>query len=435
MRTIPLILWLFVALPLWAGEGTLHEVTYEPSSAEGELQLGVVYKLWIPDGDGPLRGVIVHQHGCGVGAAKGGETAAMDLHWQALAEKWNCALLGPAFIVKEDTDCRLWCDPRNGSAARFVQALEDLAGQTEHPELATVPWCLWGHSGGGFWASLMQMQFPERIVAIWFQSGTAYSRWMSGEIEKPEIPASAMQIPMVANPGVKERDHERFKVAWSGCLAMVKDYRSQGAPIAFAPDPLTGHECGDSRYLAIPFFDACLEQRLPEPGRTDLRPVDSENAWLAPHLSTEAFPANTYRGDLSEVSWFPNEKVAKLWEEFVTTGRTSDDTPPEPPYGLTATKGKDGGVNLSWEADADFESGIGGFIILQDGKEVARLPEKPNDRFGRPLFQGMSYHDTPDPNFPSMRILLDEVADSKLQVITINSAGLKSAPSEPIQVK
>ena len=31
----------------------------------GELQFGVTYTLWIPDGAAKLRGVIVHQHGCG----------------------------------------------------------------------------------------------------------------------------------------------------------------------------------------------------------------------------------------------------------------------------------------------------------------------------------------------------------------------------------
>src|SRR5262245_955843 len=72
-------------------------VTYPASTEPGELQLGVTYKLWIPDGVTKLRGVIVHQHGCGTGACEGGTTAANDLHWQALAKKWDCALLGPSY--------------------------------------------------------------------------------------------------------------------------------------------------------------------------------------------------------------------------------------------------------------------------------------------------------------------------------------------------
>jgi hypothetical protein len=38
-----------------------------------------------------------YQHGCGTGASRGGETAADDLHWQALARRWDCALLGPSY--------------------------------------------------------------------------------------------------------------------------------------------------------------------------------------------------------------------------------------------------------------------------------------------------------------------------------------------------
>ena len=53
---------------------------------------------------------------------------------------------------------------------------------------------------------------PERIVAIWFRSGTAFETWEKGEIPRPEIPAAAYQIPMMCNPGVKENE-TRFKGA------------------------------------------------------------------------------------------------------------------------------------------------------------------------------------------------------------------------------
>ena len=153
--------------------GKYFEVTYPPSKKEGELRFGVTFTVWVPDTKARLRGVIVHQHGCGAGACKGGETAAYDLHWQALARKWDCALLGPSYQQDDAQNCRLWCDPRNGSARTFLDALGQFAAQAKHPELETVPWCLWGHSGGGFWASLMQASYPERVVAVWLRSGTA----------------------------------------------------------------------------------------------------------------------------------------------------------------------------------------------------------------------------------------------------------------------
>ncbi len=61
----------------------------------------------------------------GTGACKGGETAAYDLHWQALAKKWDCALMSPSYHQKDKQNCRLWCDPRNGSHKTFLHALAD----------------------------------------------------------------------------------------------------------------------------------------------------------------------------------------------------------------------------------------------------------------------------------------------------------------------
>ena len=113
-----------------SGAGRLVEVGYPPSDKPGELVYGVTFRVWLPDGVERLRGVIVHQHGCGAGACRGGETAADDLQWQALAKKWECALLGPSYKQEDGQNCRLWCDPRNGSRARFLQGLGDLASKS-----------------------------------------------------------------------------------------------------------------------------------------------------------------------------------------------------------------------------------------------------------------------------------------------------------------
>lgn len=429
-------LFLLAAAPAPAA-GTYVDVTYPASTTKGELQMGVTYTLWLPEGVAKLRGVIVHQHGCGTGACKGGETAAHDLHWQALAKKWDCALLGPSYHQDEKQDCRLWCDPRNGSAKTFLQALTDLAAKSKHPELETVPWCLWGHSGGGFWASLMQTKYPERIVALWFRSGTAFATWEKGEIEKPEIPEAAYAIPMMCNPGGKEKDDKRFNGAWTGTYEMFKAYRAKGAPAGFAPDPRTSHECGDSRYLAIPFFDACLALRLPDKDAKDqkLKPVDSKAAWLAKPLGDEAEAAAKYTGKPEEAVWLPNERVAKAWVEYVKTGAVPDTTAPSAPFDVKVKRNADQSAEITWEADADFESGIQAFIIQRDGEALGQVPEKPVGRFGRPLFQSMSYHDTPEKPLPEMRFI-DKTAKAgekhTYRIIAVNSAGLKSEPSKEV---
>lgn len=423
MRRITALLCL---LPLLSpAAGSYFTVEYPPSEKPGELVYGVTYTAWLPEEVKQVRGVIVHQHGCGEGACKGGATAAYDLHWQALARKHQCALLGPSYHQPEGKDCRLWCDPRNGSEKTFLRSLEDLAAKSGHPELAKAPWCLWGHSGGGFWSSILQTQHPERIVAIWFRSGTAYATWEKGEIPKPELPEAMFGIPMMCNPGAKENGDKRFNGAWTGSLAMFHAYRARGAPIGFAPDPLTSHQCGDSRYLAIPFFDACLRLRLPENGN-QLRAVDAAQGWRAPLLGDAAQSAAEFRGKPEESVWLPDEKTAQAWSAYVKTGSTPDTTPPPAPINIVTTRTQNGYL-ISWDAEADFESGIQQFIITRDGREVGRVPAKPVGKFGRPLFQSMSYHDTPEAPLPEMKFLDPEAPEqATYTVTTVNSAGLTS---------
>ena len=409
------------------------EVSYPPSTEPGELQLGVTYTVWIPPQAARLRGVIVHQHGCGSGACKGGETAAYDLHWQALAAEMGLRPARPVVPSRGSQNCRLWCDPRNGSDKTFLRALGDLAGQSKHPELETVPWCLWGHSGGGFWSSLMQTMYPERIVAIWFRSGTAFCRLGEGRNPQAGDSRGRVRHSLMCNPGAKEKDDSSFSSAWTGAHRDVRGLSGQEAPIGFAPDPRTAHECGDSRYLAIPFFDACLAMRLPDPGSADpkLKPVDVKAGWLAAPLSDKADPPSAYTGNANEAVWLPNERVAKAWQEYVKSGEVTDVTPPPAPTEVRVAATSDGKVEITWQAVVDLESGLQAFLIERDGEQVGRVPEKSVGKFGRALFQGLSYHDTPEKPLPQMRFIdasPGASAKAAYQVIAINSEELRRSP-------
>jgi hypothetical protein len=438
MRTrIALVLALLAPCPgaALAAEGDrIVEVHYDGSAAPGELAYGVTYRAWFPGGAGRLRGAIVHQHGCGQGACEGGWTAAEDLQWQALARKWDCALIGPSYEQKDGQDCALWCDPRNGSRSRFLLALRDLGAKAGHPELEGVPWCLWGHSGGGTWSSLMLCSDPGRVVAAWLRSGTALSsQERPGRTPPPAVPDAAYAVPIVCNPGVREKGDARFHVAWTGAEAMTRAFRAKGAPIAMAPDPTTGHDCGRSRTLAIPFFDACLAARLPEEGSppdAPLRAIDRDGGWRAALLGDTPVPAGDFRADPAVANWLIDERFARAWSAYVRTGTVPDATPPPAPRGLKATRTPEG-VVLTWDTDADLESGLAAVAIERDGEELARLPDAatPGDRR---LFQGLSYHDTPSRPVPPPRFVDADPAipaGARYRVVAVNGAGGKSEPS------
>jgi hypothetical protein len=416
--------------------GQYFEVSYPASKAKDELQIAVTYTLWIPNGVKTLRGIIVHQHGAGTTASIEGATAAYDLHWQALAKKWDCALLGPSYHVLNDAidltpgGSELWFDPRLGSEKTFLKAISEFATKSGHPELQNVPWALWGHSGGGIWSDVMSTLHPDRIVAMWLRSGTATMFRTKPEFPEPSIPTAVYSIPIMTNPGIKER-RRRPDI---GCVATFQEYRSKGAPIGFAEDPLSGHETADSRYLAIPFFDACLAMRLPDKGSKTqiLKPVDVSKAWLANFDSTTAVPAISYKGNPNEAIWLPNETVAKAWMEYVKTGSTSDITPPPAPFNVKVSDKGIHGKEIVWDAEADFESGIRNFIIMRDGQELAKVPENPIGKYGRPLFQSMTYHDTPVKPLAEMRYLDGSAKPGEkhtYSVVAVNGVGLLSTSS------
>lgn len=438
MRTCVLSVVIGLALVAVSGSGEpppanppYYRVHYEPSREPGELVYGVSYTIWIPPGVKTLRGVIVHQHGCGEGACKAGETAAFDLHWQALAKKHDCALLGPSYEQPEKANCALWCDPRNGSEKRFLQTLEDLGKKSGHPELAAVPWALWGHSGGGQWVGTMLVRHPQRIAAVWLRSGAPRLLQTSDSPLPPvTIPDGACAVPVMFNLGTKEGvtvKEGRFAGVWDRVKSFFEAMRAKGALAGVAVDPFSSHDCGNCRYLAIPWFDACLTDRLGKAGEPVLKPMPQNGVWLAELLDTRAQPAGEFRGDLKTSVWLPDQRIAKLWMEYVRDAKVTDETPPPPP---TDVRVGDHG-RITWKAEADVESGLARFIIERDGQEIARLPETPKNPFGRPIFQGNSYSDTPVPPLAEMTFTdPSPKSGARYRIISVNTVGLKSTPVE-----
>jgi hypothetical protein len=208
--------------------------------------------------------------------------------------------------------------------------------------------------------------------------------------------------------------------------------------MGFAPDPRTGHFCGDSRYLAIPFFDACLQMRLTEWNKI-LRPVDLSSAWLATPFGDTAMPAAEFKGDPNKAAWLPNEATAKIWMEYVKNGTVTDAHAPTAPVNVRVNADANHGNEITWEAEADIVSGLGGFIVLRDGRGIAKLPMQPPEAvYGRPLFQGLSYHDTPFAPLPQMRHVDTSAqpgAKHTYTVIALSSAGVPSMSSLPAAVE
>jgi hypothetical protein len=275
----------------------------------------------------------------------------------------------------------------------------------------------------------MVLLYPDRVAAAWLRSGVPLLETdeKRSTIKPHELTEAALQVPLMCNLGVKEGVSEttgRFAGVWPANRNFFEAVRGRGGLIGVAVDPLTSHECGNSRYLAIPWLDAHLEARLSQDGSTNLRPIDLSSAWYSEPLSTVASSSESFAGDKMKSSWHLNERLAKLWQQYVTDTRVLDTTAP-PKVTSISVEGK----RITWQADSDLESGLAAFEIYRDGKLITTIAAPSKNPFGRAIFQGLQYSDTPPQPLTETTYLDDQAPTPNphtYKIISINTTGLKS---------
>lgn len=418
-----------------AESGYFEKIFAAPDKpSPGTLSMGAEWRLWIPEGVEQLKGVIVHQHGCGSGSGDGGRTGAYDLHWQALARKHSCALIASSFR-QGDLPCEDWCDPRNGSAQSFLNALEYFAEYTGHEELTTIPWALWGHSGGGQWVGCMTQLYPRRVAAAWLRSGCPDTVVQIFN----ELPMNddVRNVPMMLNLGAFEHD---FAIIWKPGWNYYRQMREQGAKIGMLVDPTTHHETGSSRYPAIRFFDEVLAVRLgggdsaPLPSVEGLilpvdavsdREISAEGVVSDPDSATPILDASERREYLKDGIWLPSSEYVDVWRKYAVDASFDDATPPPAPTDVAISSET---RLMTWNCVADLESGLKTFNIYENGKLLTTLPTAPSVN-SRPVFQGVMYSDTPDYSLPKMEYEIPDFNPQSVYSITaINTCNLESEP-------
>ena len=276
------------------------------------------------------------------------------------------------------------------------------------------------------------MLHPERVAAAWLRSGVPQFKAIPDRpsITAHTLPAAALQVPVMCNPGTQEGvtvKDGRFAGVWSANEAFFNEVRSQGGLVSMAVDPLTAHECGNQRYFAIPWLDACLTARLPKAPGEPLEPMPISDVWFGPITGGEAFPAAKFTDDPLTAAWLPNETVARGWMQYVKDTAVTDTTPPPAPTNVLAT-----GIELRWDAEADLESGLASFEIERDGKFLANVPENGKNQFGRVIFQNLQYSDTPTQPLVPMQFTDTTAEPGKphtYRVFAVNTVGVKSQPS------
>jgi pimeloyl-ACP methyl ester carboxylesterase len=369
------------------------------------------YAVFMPDGVEDIQGVFVHQHGCTMEGR--GISTAYDIQYQAFAKKWKLAIVGPD-LYSAKGNCHDWMNPESGSGAALIKSLEETGKISGHPDLAKMPWLLWGHSGGGYWVLSMLRKYPERILGVF-----AYSP----AFEPGDYPAAALNVPVMMRHAGPAGD----ACCWQTSQKEFGKLRSAGGQASIAFTPYQSHNYSYVRYMAIPFFESILSQRLStgnNRGYNAMRNMDVSKAWLGDTTSYNIYKAGAYPGNKMHAAWLPDSATAARWREYVITGTVIDRTPPPAPYDLHMHRRHNVTVELSWKADADIESGISHFNIYKDDRLIGRFPASgeyqqfdTNGDDAYPLF------------LPEMRtdITLLWNDPGKISVSTVNHFGLESA--------
>jgi pimeloyl-ACP methyl ester carboxylesterase len=386
-----------------------YEVDLPPKT--GEKYKSAAFRLWVPEGIKTVRAILIRQHGCG----RNGIDHSDDVQWRALARKHQAALLGSRLTY--GGSCAEWCDPKNGSERALLEALTEFAKQSAHPELTEVPWAIWGHSGGAIWACHLANKFPKRVVCVWARSGAI-----------TEFEDTALKVPIVFNYGEREAvPKNQFEAIHTNTMKAFETYRPKGAVWALAVDPKSWHDCRNSRDLAVRFFDEMLAVRLPAKG-VELIDVKEAGAWRGDAKTLEIAAIGDKPSEAKTTCWLPGEGYAKAWKEYCKTGEVADTTGPDTPTEFKAVT-SDKGVSLTWLAEADWQSGTKGFVILRDGKKLATVGSPKNKSNPAGVFQQWDFGDEPIPKTPEMKYLdADGKAGAKYEVVQVNRFGLESKP-------
>jgi pimeloyl-ACP methyl ester carboxylesterase len=417
-------------------QGTVYQFSLPK---QGSMYADPTYYCWLPDNVGAVRAIIVHQHGC----TREGDAQQMmgDVQWLTLAKKWHAAFIAPKLITGGPSDgstkCNNWDNINNGSGNTFLAALDSLARRSSHPEIKTVPWALWGHSGGSMWITAMTGKYPERVAV-----GVA----QACATEISNVPA-ALQVPILHHNGLKDMCYND---------AYFENGRKKGALWAHAVNPhplwvntpsnpgwsdeVFGHAPHDLRMIAIPWLDIGLTARLPDqPGANQLKPMDTSNAWLGDTATRAIASEASFTGNKSLANWFPNQMFAELWKEYMATGAIKDTTPPPAPYALAGNY-SNRQINLTWNSDADLQGGIKTFIIYRDGAILTTLTYTTTTLFTSAKgYQRWEDGDNPDPTpAPAMTFTdnnLSDTATYTYQISTVNWSDVAGPKSNPLVLK
>ena len=263
-------------------------------------------KMWIPPNTDPVRGVFISGHGGGSGDSR---NFARDENVRAFAMRLGFAVAG----LHNFPGRRVYSE----GAAVFFHALDEFAALGHHPELANIPFVIYGSSNGGATTYGFVNYAPERAICFLANVSAGGS---------PRVPVDdALKVPGVFIMGkfdalIRERGITRTR-------EMMEYARKKGALWSWAVE-LKGHEDGASFDVYMKLVEQAVAARYPEKGNPKKGPVKlaklkEESGWLVDQDSwgsglTYIDSYADYKGDKTSAGWVMNKDMAYVYRSMAT---------------------------------------------------------------------------------------------------------------------
>lgn len=259
------------------------------------------FRLWLPEGDGPLKGIVVLVPG----SNGEGRRMADDTLWQSFAKRNRTALVATRFTDKphEQNFLEDYVQVSGGSGQALIDAIDSLATRAKHPELKTAPLFLWGMSAGGQFDYELTAWKPERVAAFVVNKGGIYYSAL--------VPRAAREVPGLLFIGGKDLESRIATI--TGLFAVN---RRAGALWALTEEPSVGHAIARSAALGAMFFEDVMSLRLGADGT--LKPLAEKDGWYGDIHAKTISAAGAQKAPVAPTAWLPTERLAKAWLAVIT---------------------------------------------------------------------------------------------------------------------
>jgi poly(3-hydroxybutyrate) depolymerase len=259
------------------------------------------FRLWIPEGAGPLKAIVVLVPG----SNGEGRRMADDTLWQSFATRNHTALVASRLTDKPHDQGFLedYVNVSRGSGQALLDAIDSLATRAKHPELRTAPLFLWGMSAGGQFDYEFAAWKPERVAAFVVNKGGIYYSAL--------VPRAAREVPGLLFIGGKDLESRIATI--TGLFAVN---RRAGALWALTEEPSVGHAVARSAQLGAMFFEDVMALRLGDDG--SLKPLAEKDGWYGDIHGKTITAVGTQKPPTAPTAWLPTERVARAWLAVVT---------------------------------------------------------------------------------------------------------------------